>query len=46
MSYQLTEFLPYFVRRWMLFQKSATLEPLYNFDEVESITVYEKGASH
>ncbi|KAF8885214.1 major facilitator superfamily domain-containing protein [Infundibulicybe gibba] len=45
-SYQVSEFLPYFIRRWILFQRSATLKPLYNFDEVESITVYEKGAGH
>ncbi|KAJ7130231.1 hypothetical protein C8R44DRAFT_872058 [Mycena epipterygia] len=45
-SYQLNKSLPYFVKRWILRRKDATLEPLYNFDEVESITVWEKGAGH
>ncbi|KAE9366242.1 hypothetical protein N431DRAFT_562845 [Stipitochalara longipes BDJ] len=35
-KYQLTKTLPYFVKRWVLFQKSATLEPLYSFDEVDA----------
>ncbi|KAF8636121.1 hypothetical protein AX17_003776 [Amanita inopinata Kibby_2008] len=46
MSYQFTEFLPYWIKRWVFFQKDAPLKPLYNFDEVESITVFEKGAGH
>jgi len=33
-KYQLRKTLPYFVKRWVLFRKSATLEPLYSFDEV------------
>ncbi|KAF9446294.1 hypothetical protein P691DRAFT_776969 [Macrolepiota fuliginosa MF-IS2] len=45
-SYQLTEFLPYWIRRWVLFRKDAELKPLYNFDEVKSITVFEKGVGH
>ncbi|KAJ7755722.1 hypothetical protein DFH07DRAFT_885765 [Mycena maculata] len=45
-SYQLNNFLPYFFKRWALFNKNATLELLYNFEEVESITVFEKGAEH
>jgi sugar porter (SP) family MFS transporter len=45
-SYQLTEFLPYFIKRWVLMRKNTELKPLYNFDEVESITVFEKGAGH
>jgi hypothetical protein len=45
MAYQVKEFLPYWVRRYVLFQK-VDLKPLYNFDEVESITVFEKGAGH
>ncbi|RDB22336.1 putative polyol transporter 6 [Hypsizygus marmoreus] len=45
-GYQFHTFLPYFIRRWILFRKNAELEPLYNFDEVESITVFEKGAGH
>ncbi|KAF8972920.1 hypothetical protein BDZ97DRAFT_1648848 [Flammula alnicola] len=45
-QYQAKTFLPYFIKRWILFRKDATLQPLYNFDEVESITVFEKGAGH
>ncbi|KAJ7209573.1 hypothetical protein GGX14DRAFT_630806 [Mycena pura] len=45
-SYQVGTFLPYFINRWVFFNKNAHLEPLYNFDEVESITVYEKGVGH
>ncbi|KAF9484498.1 hypothetical protein BDN70DRAFT_872527 [Pholiota conissans] len=45
-SYQWKRYLPYFFKRWILLHKDAELEPLYNFDEVESITVYEKGAGH
>ncbi|RXW19746.1 hypothetical protein EST38_g6115 [Candolleomyces aberdarensis] len=37
-SYQFTTFLPYWIKRWVLFDKTAKLEPLYNFDEVESHT--------
>jgi hypothetical protein len=37
-SYQLRTFLPYWIKRWVLFDKNAKLEPLYNFDEVESHT--------
>ncbi|KAG5640973.1 hypothetical protein DXG03_006476 [Asterophora parasitica] len=45
MAYQTKTFLPYWFKRYVFFQK-VELKPLYNFDEVESITVYEKGASH
>lgn len=45
-KYQLTEFLPYWIKRWVFFNKNATLKPLYNFDEVVSTTVFEKGAAH
>ena len=45
MSYQIKEFLPYWIRRYVLFQK-VELKPLYNFDEVESVTVFEKGSGH
>jgi hypothetical protein len=45
-SYQLNKSLPFFIKRYILRRKDATLEPLYNFDEVVSITVYEKGAGH
>ncbi|GAO46983.1 sugar transporter [Saitoella complicata NRRL Y-17804] len=30
--YQFTKALPYFIRRWVFFDKSAQLEPLYHFD--------------
>ncbi|KAF8891726.1 hypothetical protein BD779DRAFT_1512736 [Infundibulicybe gibba] len=46
MSYQVNKTLPYFFKRWMLFRKETVLEPLYNFEEVESITVFEKGVGH
>jgi hypothetical protein len=42
MKYQVTTFLPYWVKRWVLFQKDAKLEPLYDFNQV-SVFVYEKG---
>ncbi|KAG5638132.1 hypothetical protein H0H81_001735 [Sphagnurus paluster] len=45
MSYQLNTFLPYWIKRYVLFRQ-VELEPLYNFEEVESITVYEKGSGH
>ena len=44
-SYQAKVFLPYWIRRYVFFQK-VELQPLYNFDEVESITVFEKGVGH
>ena len=44
-SYQAKTFLPYWIKRYIFFRK-VELEPLYNFDEVESITVFEKGAGH
>ncbi|KAJ6603120.1 hypothetical protein B0H10DRAFT_2167249 [Mycena sp. CBHHK59/15] len=45
-AYQVHTFLPYFVKRWVFMDKNATLKPLYNFEEVESITVFEKGVGH
>jgi MFS family permease len=45
-SYQGGTFLPYWIKKWVLFQRDAYLEPLYNFEEVESITVFEKGVGH
>lgn len=45
-SYQLTEFIPYWIRRHVFWNKNVELKPLYNFDEVESITVFEKGVGH
>jgi hypothetical protein len=44
--YQLKEALPYFIKRWIKRDKSATLRPLYNFDNIKSITKFEKGAGH
>ena len=44
--YQLKESLPYFIKRWVKRDKSATLRPLYNFDNIKSITKFEKGAGH
>lgn len=38
-SYQLREFLPYWIRRYILFRRRTQLKPLYNFDEVEAIAV-------
>lgn len=32
MRYQVTKSLPWWLRRWVLFQKDATLEPLYQLD--------------
>ncbi|TEB24574.1 hypothetical protein FA13DRAFT_1305986 [Coprinellus micaceus] len=43
-KYQLTEFLPYWIRRFVFFQKSAKLRPLYNFEEVESHSVQPKAS--
>ncbi|KAI3327551.1 hypothetical protein HD806DRAFT_519625 [Xylariaceae sp. AK1471] len=31
-KYQFTKALPWWFKRWVLFQKNATLEPLYQFD--------------
>ncbi|KAI1474389.1 hypothetical protein K445DRAFT_346427 [Daldinia sp. EC12] len=33
--YQVTKALPYGIKRWVLFQRSATLEPLYHQDDEE-----------
>lgn len=37
-KYQLTQALPYFFKRWVLWQKNATLEPLYKFDKIDMAT--------
>ena len=34
MHYQTTKWLPWFIKRYVLFQKGAVLEPLYRFEEV------------
>lgn len=31
-KYQFTKALPWWFKRWVLFNKNATLEPLYHFD--------------
>lgn len=36
MNYQLTKAVPYWFRRWVMMDKTATLEPLYTFDHVQS----------
>ena len=33
-NYQTTKFLPYIIKKYFLFQKGATLEPLYHFDTI------------
>lgn len=35
MSYQVFTWLPWWFKRYVLFQKHAVLEPLYQFDRVE-----------
>ncbi|WYZ36598.1 hypothetical protein EsH8_II_000104 [Colletotrichum jinshuiense] len=45
MRYQLTKALPYWFKRWVLFRRDATLEPLYKFDiphEDHTSETYEK----
>ena len=32
-AYQLTEALPWFVKRWVFWQRKAELRPLYQFDQ-------------
>jgi hypothetical protein len=32
MHYQINKALPYFIKRWVYWDKTATLEPLYKFD--------------
>jgi len=44
-SYQAKTFLPYWIKRYVFF-RNVELKPLYNFEEVESITVFEKGNAH
>jgi hypothetical protein len=31
-KYQLTQTLPYFIKRWIFFQRNATLKPLYTIE--------------
>ena len=32
MKYQVRHAIPYFIKRWILFQRSATIKPLYQFE--------------
>ena len=41
MKYQCTKALPYFFQRWVLFNKNAKLEPLYQFDSDEQEDIKE-----
>ena len=34
-KYQVTESLPWFVKRYVFFQKGTTLRPLYKIDELD-----------
>lgn len=36
MSYQTGKALPYFIKRWVFWQKDAVLPELYDFSEVEA----------
>lgn len=36
MAYHLNKSAPFFFKRWVRFDKTATLEPLYTFDHVQS----------
>jgi MFS family permease len=38
-KYMGTKQLPHFIKRWVFWRRGATLEPLYNFDEVDQLTV-------
>jgi hypothetical protein len=31
-NYQVTKFLPYFIKKYVLFRRNAKLAPLYQFD--------------
>lgn len=41
--YQVTKAVPYFCRRWILFDRSAKLAPLYHFDHISSTTKDNEG---
>src|SRR5690606_4192365 len=34
-EYQVTKFVPWFIKRWIFWQRNAKLEPLYKFDSVK-----------
>ncbi|KAF8339671.1 uncharacterized protein EI90DRAFT_3279266 [Cantharellus anzutake] len=46
MSYQLKETLPYFIKRYIFWNRSAELKPLYNFDDVVSVSGVPEVAAH
>lgn len=41
-KYQFTKVLPWWFKRWVLFRKDATLEPLYHFDSPATPVLSEK----
>lgn len=45
-SYQFHKSLPYFIKRWIFFNKSAELEPLYDFTQVKSVSGVPEKMSH
>ena len=42
MQYQLRQTLPYFIKRWIFFQRSATLRPLYQFEGTKHPDTHQK----
>jgi hypothetical protein len=38
MSYQVGTFVPYWLKRYVLMDKTARLPPLYHFEEEEEVT--------
>ena len=41
MKYQLTKALPYFIKRWVFFNRNAELQPLYSFDTPDTVEFHE-----
>ncbi|KAI1435588.1 sugar transporter-domain-containing protein [Xylaria sp. CBS 124048] len=37
-KYQFTKVVPWWFKRWVLFQRDATLEPLYHFDSPQAVS--------
>lgn len=37
MHYQCFTYLPWFIKRYVMFQKHAVLKPLYSFDRVDRV---------
>lgn len=44
-KYQFTKALPWWFKRWVLFNKNATLEPLYKFDSPPVVATSEPARS-